>query len=127
MFVDLERRGGSLIDLDRVLRGEPFALASITVSELLVGDLRSSILERRKQRLDFVENVVQHVPVIPFETEAAHIHARLIVDLSAEGLSIGHNDAIIAATALAHGYVLVTHNLRHFGRVSGLMLEEASL
>jgi tRNA(fMet)-specific endonuclease VapC len=33
-------------------------------------------------------------------------------------------DLAIAATALAHGLTLVTHNTRHFARVPGLVLED---
>jgi predicted nucleic acid-binding protein len=34
------------------------------------------------------------------------------------------NDLLIAATALANGLTLVTHNLTEFGRVRGLALED---
>ena len=34
------------------------------------------------------------------------------------------NDLIIAATALANGLTLVTHNTREFGRVEGLLIED---
>jgi tRNA(fMet)-specific endonuclease VapC len=37
---------------------------------------------------------------------------------------IGGNDMMIAATALAHGLTLVTHNTGEFGRIAGLQLED---
>ena len=37
---------------------------------------------------------------------------------------IGHNDLFIAATALAHDLTLVTHNVREFGRVPRLRIED---
>jgi tRNA(fMet)-specific endonuclease VapC len=33
-------------------------------------------------------------------------------------------DLAIAATALAHGLTMVTHNTRHFNRVPGLVLDD---
>jgi len=39
---------------------------------------------------------------------------------------IGPNDLLIAATALAHDLILITHNLREFSRVAGLKLEDGS-
>ncbi len=47
VFIDLERRGGTIGDLDAILLGEPFALASITASELLVGVHRADAGRRR--------------------------------------------------------------------------------
>ena len=40
------------------------------------------------------------------------------------GKPIGPHDALIAATALAHGATLVTRNLREFRRVKGLRVED---
>jgi tRNA(fMet)-specific endonuclease VapC len=37
---------------------------------------------------------------------------------------IGDMDLATAATALAHGLMLVTHNTRHFRRIPGLQLED---
>ena len=31
---------------------------------------------------------------------------------------------MIAATAMAHGLTLITHNISEFGRIPGLMLED---
>ncbi len=38
--------------------------------------------------------------------------------------TIGPNDLLIAATARANGCTLVTHNVREFSRVSGLLYED---
>lgn len=123
VWIALERRGESLSALDEVTNGEPFALASITASELLVGVHRAATQEQRERRLDFVESVLDHVPILPFDLVAARAHAQVIVTLSAVGRAIGSNDSQIAAIALASGYVLLTHNLRHFERVPGLVAQ----
>ena len=66
--------------------------------------------------------MLDRLSVVPFDLEAARIHARLAADLMAAGQAIGPNDLLIAATALAHGHAVLTHNLRHFERVPGLVV-----
>jgi predicted nucleic acid-binding protein len=47
--------------------------------------------------------------------------------LASIGMPVGPNDLLIAATALAHGCTLVTHNTQEFSRVPGLLLEDWQL
>ena len=122
VFIAMERRGEGLEPL--ITFGEAtFALASITASELMVGIERSTSPRQRQRRRVFVETILRDLPVIAFDLEIARIHARLFADLEGIGRLIGHNDLIIAATALARGYSVLTHNVRHFDRVQGLVVE----
>ncbi len=120
VFIEIERRGGNLSDLEVFVAGNPVALASITASELLIGAYRSAPDQKRQWRLEFIEAILSRVPVIALDRETAETHAKLSVDRMASGRQIGPNDLIIAATVMTHGYALVTHNLRHFRRVPGL-------
>ncbi len=115
VFIELERKGLFLATLEAMASPEPIALASITASELLIGVHRSASPPRRQRRLEFVEAVLSGVPVVSFDLATAETHARLLVELSAIGQPIGANDLLIAATAITHGYELLTHDLRHFG------------
>ena len=124
VVIELERRGHPETAIDAVLPGEELALAAISVSELLVGVHRAVEPARREQRRAFVEAVARRFPILPFDIDAARVHARLLVDLAEAGQPIGANDLLIAATALAHGYEVVTHNLRHFERVPGLVVQQ---
>ena len=123
VIIDLERRGVSLHGLKAVLAGPPFALASITASELLAGVYRADSTPRQQRRLEYVEAVLGGITVLPFDLNVARTHARLFAELAASGRQIGPNDLIIAATALTYGYDVLTHNLRHFDRVPGLIVE----
>jgi predicted nucleic acid-binding protein len=69
-----------------------------------------------------VETVLDRVPALPFDMDSARTHARLFAELSAAGQLIGANDLIIAATAVTRGYSVLTHNLRHFERIPGLIV-----
>lgn len=106
--------------------GEPIALAAITASELLVGVERADTLERRGRRELLVEAILREVPVLPFDIAVARIHAPLVVRLVTSGRKIGESDVLIAATALAHGYEVLTDNLRDFERVPGLVVRRPS-
>jgi len=126
VVIEMERRDRSLGALRRIVPGEPLALAAITASELLVGVHRAASPERRSRRLDFIEAVLGEVPIIPFDLPIARVHARVLAELTATGQMIDANDLLIAATALAHGYDVLTHNLRHFERVPRLVVHRPS-
>lgn len=126
VFIDLERRRRPLGDLIRLSQssGEPMALASITVSELLVGVHRADTPERRSSRRSFVDKIISQIPVLPLDFRVAEKHAEIWGSLLSGGQPIGAHDLIIAATALAYDYSVLTHNLRDFRRVPGLVVEQ---
>ncbi len=55
--------------------------------------------------------------------EIAWHYGEIYRALAAKGQLIGANDMWIAATALAHGFGIVTNNHDEFSRVSGLPVE----
>lgn len=65
------------------------------------------------------------IAVLSYDRQAAELHAKLAGKQGDTPLSRAQRDAAIAATALAHGAVLVTDNTAHFIRYQrvGLQLE----
>ena len=61
---------------------------------------------------------------LPLDDAGAEAYGSIHFELERSGLPIGANDLLIAATAVAHDAVLVTHNVREFSRVPGLRLED---
>ncbi|KYG01863.1 hypothetical protein BE21_55765 [Sorangium cellulosum] len=61
---------------------------------------------------------------LSFDDVAAERYAVIRAELEGRGQSIGANDLLIAAIALAHDLTLVTHNISEFSRVTGLRLED---
>jgi tRNA(fMet)-specific endonuclease VapC len=122
VFIALERSEQPLYALESIVADGSFALASITASELLVGVYQAVADEHRQRRRMFVETVLNGLSVLPFDIEVARTHARLFANLAMVGRQIGSNDLLIAATALTYGFDIVTHNLRHFERVPGLVV-----
>lgn len=93
-------------------------MAAITISELLVGAHRAETIERRLRREEFADKAIAIFDVFPFDIPIARVHSQLAASLQVAGRTVGAHDLLIAA--IAHGYRVLTHNLRDFGRISGL-------
>lgn len=126
IVVDLDRRGFPFGVLIAEAPDEPMALAAVSASELFVGVHRTTPAERRRKRAAYVEAVIEALPVFPFDLRVARVHARLLARLLDAGQPIGVNDLQIAATALVHGYEILTLNVRDFERVPGLVVRRPS-
>lgn len=103
------------------LDSDEIAVPSVVLAELEFGAQHSdNYKKRRKQYLD----VIAPYKIIPFTEKEAEIYGKIREELTKKGKLIGPNDMLIAATALANGAVLVTHNTDEFSRVPELKLED---
>ena len=116
-----------LIDHERGRRELPaeedLVIAAITASELLHGVHRAGV-GHRPAREAFVEGVLAAIPMIPFTLPIARVHARLWAELAAKRRTFGAHDLIVAATAVALDWPLVTLDRRGFVGVPGLRLHQ---
>lgn len=122
-IIALERNRGSVEALVAGREDEPFGISVVTVAELLHGVDRADDEARRVKRQAFVEKVIEVFPVLPFDTPVARIYARVWASLARRGHTVGAHDLIIAATAIALDYTVVTASRRDFEKVEGLRLE----
>ena len=123
VFIDWER---GRLDLEKKVEGrkeEDFYLSVISLSELLNGVHRAVEPHAKNRRSAFVEAIFSRFPILPVDSDTARIHAQLWAQLNAQGNKIGPHDSWLAATCLAHGFTMVTGNVREFERVPGLSLE----
>ena len=114
-----------LLDFDVIIAESSesnVALSSITASELLHGVHRASRERYRPRREAFVEQLLRQWPVLPFDSLAARVHARIWSNLASKGVTVGAHDLMIAATALANGYSLATRDKRSFPKIPGLQV-----
>ncbi len=96
-------------------------LCWVVVGELLYGALRSqNVAKSLSQTRLFLSQFL----ALPFDGPSAEEYARLRADLMNKRTPIGANDMLIAASALANGLTLVTHNTKEFSRVVGLTLDD---
>ncbi len=121
VWVLAEKSGGTL-GLARWSAYGGAYMSAVTASELLVGVERANTAQRRARRGAFVENLLAIIPVLEFTLPLARTHARMIAALS-KNVTAGAHDAIIAATAVHHGYGLLTRNVADFKIFQGLKIE----
>lgn len=65
---------------------------------------------------------LRRAQVLPLNRTILRRFAHLRATLRAQGQLIGDLDLLIAATALHHDLILMTHNTRHFNRIPDLKL-----
>jgi tRNA(fMet)-specific endonuclease VapC len=96
-------------------------VSSLVLAELLFG---ATISRRAAENLARVAEFLLIAPVVPFGERCAESAARIKADLRHAGRPVGEIDVLIAATAVAAGATLVTHNRRHFTGIPGLSVED---
>jgi tRNA(fMet)-specific endonuclease VapC len=110
-----------ILDFDRLVSDDgDYAISAVAASELLHGIWRTPSAAQRTRRRNFVEGVLARFPVVPFDLPVARVHAELTATLLARGRSVGVHDSMIAATALVHGFDVITRDLRSFPKIPGL-------
>ncbi len=114
------------------LRGDPavvskmqaLAPADASIPAIVEYELRYGFerlpAEIRSKGIARLQDVLQALAVLPFDSACAAHAARLRASLEAAGSPIGPHDTLIAATALRYGGTLITRNAREFSRVPGL-------
>lgn len=116
----LNARDAELIARFQKFRPADIGFCSVVRAELLWGARRSQRVEANVRR---VEVFAAPLRSLPFDDRCADHYGRVRADLAAQGKPIGHNDLMIAATALANDAVLITRNANEFRRVVGLRFE----
>ena len=100
---------------------------SLCVSAMTAAELRCGALKKGSSRIEeSVSFLLDLLPAVPWGEVSAERYAEIRVTLESAGTPIGHMDMLIAASALAEGCVLVSHNTAHFSRVPGLVIEDWS-
>jgi len=96
-------------------------ISTIVQSELEYGVAKSqNITQNALALMKFLSTM----SVIPFDCAASEEYGKIRADLERKGKPIGNMDMLIAAHAKAAGLVCVTNNVKEFGRVEGLAVED---
>jgi len=85
---------------------------------------RADTTARRTAREHFLNELLNEFPVEPIGVAVAFRAGKIDGSLQANGIRIALSDLLIGATALELGFEVVTNNLRHFGKIPGLMVRK---
>lgn len=116
------RRGKALALVERCrsaqAAGDVVSLSAITVSELEFGARNSANYD---DDIAAVHKILMPFEVLDYDGAGCPAHyGRIRHELEQAGVTIGAMDLLIAAHGLALAATVVTNNVAHFRRVSGL-------
>ena len=118
--IDLHRGRAAVVGRMSSVVPTDCAVSTITCYELYTGVEKCA---SPQSELAKVEQLLQTIQELPFDTRAAREAARLRARLESSGQMIGPYDVLLAAQAIASGMTLVTDNTAEFARITGLTLE----
>jgi tRNA(fMet)-specific endonuclease VapC len=99
---------------------EQLCISTITLGELHYGAEKSA---RRVDNLTAIEHFVARLDVLPFEAKAAAHYGQVRAELARAGTPCGPHDMQIGGHARSEGLIVVTNNIREFGRMPGIRVE----
>ena len=96
-------------------------MSSVTIFELEYGAAKSNCSEKSRHRLG---QFIAPFTILPFDSDDAVTAGRIRGLLEKQGNIIGPYDYQIAAQGITKGLTVVTHNVREFERIPGIILED---
>jgi tRNA(fMet)-specific endonuclease VapC len=102
------------------IRSDRLHTSAISCFELLSGAQEGNRGKRTRA-------LVESIPILPVDREAAAQAASVRQSLASIGRQIGMADSLIAGVALANNLPLFTRNRKHFQQIGGLILIAAEV
>lgn len=94
---------------------------AITVGEMVYGAHKSNRPAHFISKLN--DLVWPNIQILSFDRASAEIYGKLRAVLEKKGTPLTEPDMRIASIALCHKLALVTGNVKHFSKISGLAIE----
>ena len=98
-------------------------LSVVTYYEIMNGLL----FKDAKRQLTLFETFSELNSIIPLDKSTAKLAADIYSQLRKKGITIGHNDIMIAACAIENNLTLVSNNTNHFQHIENLEIDNWSL
>ena len=97
--------------------GSLLSTTVINAFELIHGAHKS---REREQNLLATRKLLNRLILLPLGLRSAETAGRIYAQLETKGQPIGLRDALIGAITLTKGYTIVTRNVEHFQKITGL-------
>lgn len=97
-------------------------VSAITVGELFTWAFRRTTPAPTMAAI--MSQLMPHVQILDFDADCAHQFGLIRAHLLNRGRRVEAIDLLIAATALVHQFIVVTHNTADFQLVPGLQLDD---
>ena len=99
----------------------------ICISVITYAELCFGLEKKGSERLfNEVSAILGKLSILDFNCSQSEIYGKIRLKLEKSGMPLGDMDMLIAAAALSAGAILVSHNLRHFGKIEGIKVEDWS-
>jgi len=115
----LNRSSDSLYRKVKAQPPEAIAISAVVLHELYYGAFKS---RHRDKNVSLVDKL--QFTELEFDADDARAAGLIRAELDKRGTPIGPYDVLIAGQALSQKLKLVTNNIREFGRVKGLKVED---
>jgi tRNA(fMet)-specific endonuclease VapC len=99
---------------------EQLCTSRITLGELHYGTEKST---QSVDNLTAIQHFVARLEVLGFEAKAAAYYGQVRAELERAGAPCGPHDMQIGGHARSEGRIVVTNNMREFGRMPGIRAE----
>ena len=99
----------------------------INISIITYYEIVSGLKHRDAQKqLTSFQEFVSYNTVLPLSTSSATISADIYANLRNKGTPIDDIDILIAGIAIANNLIIVTNNIRDFGKIESLEIQDWS-
>lgn len=114
-------RAPSIREHMRSIDDSDIIISAITKAEMYAGSAKSNTPKRSRTKQ---EAFFSRFKSLPFDDVSANEFGRIRTFLEKNGISIGPYDMQIAAIAVSHKLIVVTHNVKEFSRIPWLKVED---
>jgi tRNA(fMet)-specific endonuclease VapC len=98
---------------------EDLAITSITAAELYYGAYHST---RKTKNIEVLDELFEKIQILAFDSQSAKHFGEIKEILYREGKMLGPYDLQIASIAHSQHHTLVTHNVKEFSQLKGLLV-----
>ena len=110
-----------LIERIRSQLSDSLFTSCVCVMELRMGSALRKDFNVFWDRID--KEILSTVGIIPIGMDEAMTAGDILASLRKSGKILGIEDVLIAASAITHGFTVVTANVRHYIRIKSLKVE----